>query len=99
MDIMFLITSYQKVFFRIQSTSNTSSSFLLPAQMNIVVAKIQFVVSSLVPNDVAAVKSHIEPLSAFAYPDLLRGVSFQSRALCFFCAVVLMCFTTDGYYL
>ncbi|KAF9899772.1 hypothetical protein EC991_008338 [Linnemannia zychae] len=37
------------------------------------VAKIQFVISSLVPNDVAAVKSHIEPLSAFAYPDLLRG--------------------------
>ncbi|KAF9128591.1 hypothetical protein BGW39_004946 [Mortierella sp. 14UC] len=37
------------------------------------VAKIQFVISSLVPNDVAAVKSHIEPLSTFTYPDLLRG--------------------------
>ncbi|KAF9550864.1 hypothetical protein EC957_011411 [Mortierella hygrophila] len=38
------------------------------------VAKIQFLISSLVPNDVAAVKSHIEPLSTFDYPDLLRGV-------------------------
>ncbi|KAG0073136.1 hypothetical protein BGZ90_011670 [Linnemannia elongata] len=38
------------------------------------VAKIQFLISSLVPNDVAAVKSQIEPLSTFDYPDLLRGV-------------------------
>ncbi|KAF9156423.1 hypothetical protein BG015_005392 [Linnemannia schmuckeri] len=38
------------------------------------VAKIQFLISSLVPNDVAAVKSHIEPLSTLDYPDLLRGV-------------------------
>ncbi|KAG0278406.1 hypothetical protein BGZ96_002399 [Linnemannia gamsii] len=37
------------------------------------VAKIQFLISSLVPNDVAAVKSHVEPLSTFDYPDLLRG--------------------------
>ncbi|KAF9105025.1 hypothetical protein BGX29_000837 [Mortierella sp. GBA35] len=37
------------------------------------VAKIQFLISSLVPNDVAAVKSRIEPLSSFDYPDLLRN--------------------------
>ncbi|KAG0271925.1 hypothetical protein BGZ95_000208 [Linnemannia exigua] len=37
------------------------------------VAKIQFLISSLVPNDVAAVKSHVELLSTFDYPDLLRG--------------------------
>ncbi|KAG0321973.1 hypothetical protein BGZ97_009526 [Linnemannia gamsii] len=38
------------------------------------VAKIQFLISSLVPNDVAAVKSHVEPLSTFDYPELLRGI-------------------------
>ncbi|KAF9924117.1 hypothetical protein FBU30_005857 [Linnemannia zychae] len=45
------------------------------ANQNIkLVAKIQFLISSLVPNDVAAVKSHIEQLTTFDYPDLLRGV-------------------------
>ncbi|KAF9351304.1 hypothetical protein BGX26_010653 [Mortierella sp. AD094] len=39
------------------------------------VAKIQFVISSLVPNDVAAVQSKIEALSPFSYPELLQSIT------------------------
>ncbi|KAI1321200.1 hypothetical protein EDD11_007766 [Mortierella claussenii] len=40
-----------------------------------VVAKIQFLISSLVPNDVAAVQSRIEVLSSFDAPELLHSIS------------------------
>ncbi|KAG9320608.1 hypothetical protein KVV02_004198 [Mortierella alpina] len=39
-----------------------------------VVAKIQYLISSLVPNDVTAAKSKLEVLSAFEHPDILQGV-------------------------
>ncbi|KAF8982647.1 hypothetical protein BGZ46_000896 [Entomortierella lignicola] len=44
-----------------------------------VVAKIQFVISSLVPNDVAAVQSKIEALSPFNYPELLQSIPEISK--------------------
>ncbi|KAF9290680.1 Cytoplasmic tRNA 2-thiolation protein 2 [Mortierella alpina] len=39
-----------------------------------VVAKIQYLISSLVPNDVTAAKSKLEVLSPFEYPDILQSV-------------------------
>ncbi|KAG0001346.1 hypothetical protein BGZ65_003572 [Modicella reniformis] len=39
------------------------------------VAKVQFTISSLVPNDVTAVQSKIEMLSPFDYPDLLQSIT------------------------
>ncbi|KAF9943152.1 hypothetical protein BGZ67_006520 [Mortierella alpina] len=39
-----------------------------------VVAKIQYLISALVPNDVTAAKSKLEVLSAFEHPDILQGV-------------------------
>ncbi|KAI8354438.1 hypothetical protein B0O80DRAFT_487221 [Mortierella sp. GBAus27b] len=39
------------------------------------VAKVQFLISSLVPNDVTAVQSKVEALTAFDYPDLVQSVS------------------------
>ncbi|KAF9171600.1 hypothetical protein BGX20_007280 [Mortierella sp. AD010] len=40
-----------------------------------VVAKIQFVISSLVPNDVTAVQSKIETLSPFSHPELIQSIT------------------------
>ncbi|KAK3827774.1 MAG: hypothetical protein J3Q66DRAFT_362976 [Benniella sp.] len=39
-----------------------------------VLAKIQFLISSLVPNDVTAVQSKIEALSPFDFPDLVQSI-------------------------
>ncbi|KAG0019991.1 hypothetical protein BGZ80_004936 [Entomortierella chlamydospora] len=39
-----------------------------------VVAKIQFMISSLVPNDVTAVQSKIETLSPFSHPELIQSI-------------------------
>ncbi|KAI7818699.1 hypothetical protein BC939DRAFT_462151 [Gamsiella multidivaricata] len=44
-----------------------------------VVAKIQFLISSLVPNDITAAQSKLEVLSSFEYPELIQSVSEISK--------------------
>ncbi|KAG0251335.1 hypothetical protein BG011_007718, partial [Mortierella polycephala] len=40
-----------------------------------IAAKIQFTISSLIPNDVIAVQSKIEVLSSFEYPEILHDIA------------------------